>query len=648
MNQTALNNLDKFFDNPKPEEGGEVARLLKIVRMKRWLILTITAITFTLSLIYVFSLPDVYSGVTKILIEKMDEETPTKFEEFLIPKGDSGSIYYQTQVALMQSRSILEQTAEDLNLAGHYRRFVKNIQDNRQAARILRRNLKVQISRGTQILEVQVKDRNSQWAAKLANQVSENYVKETLKARLFVSDQILKWFPENARALQDGSAMAQLQKLSDKEITASLPSVMRDPVINQIKKEMVDLDAEIRELSRRYTDAHPKMKELREKAVYLDSEMKAQTEKILTGLKASLAGAFNVTNVRVVENAEVPLSPSGPPRILIIFACTFLGLSVSVMLSILLANFENNIKSEEDVRRIPLPFLGYIPLLQASDKVSGFKDFKGLIDSSASIIKDMISDKSGDPSAPKDFTPLKQVGLSDDKGVIDEIANVRAAIVFSLPAARNKVLMFTSAVPEEGKTTAATLLAMSIADYGEKVLLVDADMRKPSLHKIFGLPCNPGLSNCLIGSRSPEEVVVNLQSVGNIDVMTAGEKSPNPGMLLSSDAIRQFLTDLRAMYDRIIIDVPPALHIPDAWVLSQYVDGTILVFGSNMVHLSVAQKLAQKFTASNAAVVGAIINRADYKNLDGYYDYSYYRYYNRYRKYYRQEEGKAVEAEKMV
>lgn len=595
-----------------------LVRVLRIVQQKRWLIATITCVSISISLAYAFHLPNFYTGTVKIVVEGMVDK-PTQFDEVMMPEADGGNIYLQTQVSLIKGRKLLETAAEELNLAGHYGKFYGKVYTNRQAAKILVSNLRVQVTRGTQIVEVQVEDRAPEMAANIANAIARSYVRESLRDRLFISDQILKWFPEEGKALEGSSLMGQLRRLDDREITASLPSVTQNPVINQIKQEIVNLDAERRELSKRYTEEHPRMKELKARAEYLDQEMTVQTERILTGLKANLAGAFNITNVRIVEDAVVPKSPSGPPRLLIVLITSILGFSVSVLLAIFLANLDHTVKSEDEIQKIDLPFLGYVPLIQRLDLEARRKR-----QSAGELLEN----------------------IAGDKALIDEVANVRSAVIFSMPAERSKVLLCTSSLPEEGKTTVASLLAMSMVRMGEKVLLIDADMRKPSLHKRFGLRNNYGLSNCLAGTQAPEDVWVQMDELRGLHIITAGERTPNPAMLLNSKALWEFLERMKPQYDRIILDVPPALHIPDALILSQAVDGVILVFSSGMVHVNVAKKLRDKFRLSGTPIVGTIVNRAVYKNLDNYYDYSYYRYYNRYQKYYKKHEE--VEAEETL
>ena len=599
MSERSLNEIQ--LTSQDESDVLDLAFLWKIIQMKRWFIFTATAIAFTISAIYSLQLPTVYSARAKILVEKIDQSA-FQNPEILKPQPEWGTVYYQTRAELLQSRHILEQAAEQINLGEHYKKVYHDRRlTDEQAVRILSRLTDAKILRGTQIIELTVTDTNPEWAARIANAVSENFLKESLRERLFISDQLLKWFPEEGEALKKSSPISQLKMLEKEDAITSLPSVLHDPVINSIKQDRLRVDTEIKELSGRYTPEHPRMKELLARAGYLESEMKAQIQKIISGLKSGLAGEFGVSNVKVVESAVVPSLPSGPKRARVIFICTVLSLLGSIIFSTLLHHLDQNIRSEEDVRKIPMTFLGYLPMITALDRSSQNGRSQNLLDY-----------------------------ILSNPGLVDEVANIRTSVSFSMPAERSKLLMCTSAVPEEGKTTIASMLGISLAEAGEKVLLIDADMRKPSLHRVFSLENKVGLSNCLVGSAHTKDAIRTIERIPGLYVMTAGEKTPNPTILLGSATLTHLIQELESGYSKIIFDVPPSLHIADGLVLTGKIHGTILVFNAGRIHRSVGRKMKERIKSSGGVIIGSVINRANYKNLD----YSYYRYYREYRKYY--------------
>ncbi len=586
-----------------PEDKSDILDLVflwKLIYGKRWFIFTITAIVFAMSLIYSLRLPTVYTARTKILVEKIDQSA-FQNPEILKPQPEWGTTYYQTRAELLKSRHNLEQAVEQLNLLDHYRKTNKGIQTNEQATSILTNQVDTKILRGTQIIELSVIDTDPEWAAKIANAISESFLRESWKERLFISEQLLKWFPKEGKTLEENSPINQLKKLEKEDAIESLPSVSRDPVINSIKQEQLSVDGQIRELSRRYTSEHPKMKELISRAEYLESELKAQMNKIISGLKSGLIGEFGVSNVKIIEKAGTPIYPSGPKRLRLIVFATLLGFLGSILFLALLHHLDQNIRVEEDVQKIPLPFLGYLPLIAELEGHSKNGNFRKLFDH-----------------------------ILTDARLSNEISNVRAALLFSMPAERSKLLMCTSAIPEEGKTTIASMLSVALAEISERVILIDADMRKSSLHHLFGLENKCGLSNYLVGSAELKDVVQAVDNIPHLSVITAGENTPNPMILLSSATIDRLIGELEPNYDKIIFDVPPSLHISDGLILAGKVHGTILVFHAGKVHQNIGKKMKEKITSANGVVIGGIINRADYKKLD----YPYYQYYHQYTKYY--------------
>lgn len=590
------------------EDRSEVFDLVflwKLIQSKRWFIITITAVTFISAFIYSFNLPTIYTAYGKVLIERIDQSA-FQNPEILKPETEWGTSYYLTRAELIKSRQILQLAAETLNLKDYYKTIYKKIQTNEQAAAILTSKVETKILRGTQIIELSVDDTNPEWAAKIANAIAENFLKESWRERLFISEQLLKWFPQEGEALAKSSPIETLKKLEKDDAIESLPSISRDPVVNSIKQERLNVDAQLRELSRRYTPEHPKMKELVSRAEYLENEMKAQIDKIIGGLRSGLVGEFGVSNVKIVEKASIPLQPSGPKRFRLISLSTILGFFGSILLLALLHHLDESIKGEDDVRKIPLPFLGYLPKIVAL----------------------------GDD--PKTGARKKLNHVLSDTHLCNEISSVRAALLFSMPAERSKLLMCTSAIPEEGKTTIASMLSIALADAGERVIMIDADMRKPSLHKSFGIENKRGLTNYLIGSTELSEIIQAVDGVPRLSIMTAGDHTPNPTILLSSATIDRLIAELTPDYDKIIFDVPPSLHIPDGLILAGKMHGTILIFDAGKIHQNVGRKVREKIISAGGVVIGGIINRANYKNLD----YPYYQYYSKYSKYYHKSETK--------
>lgn len=187
-----------------------------------------------------------------------------------------------------------------------------------------------------------------------------------------------------------------------------------------------------------------------------------------------------------------------------------------------------------------------------------------------------------------------------------------------------KVIAVTSSSPGEGKTTTISNLAITFAQSGSKVLLIDADLRKPRAHKVFYLPNMMGMTSVL-AQRIDYKTCLAQTTIENLYVMTAGPIPPNPSELLSSNAMKNLMTQLRNDFDIILIDAPPVGVVTDAAILSTIVDGTILVVSSGDVEIEAAQRSKELLEKVNANILGVVLNKIAKEDYGNYY-FSYYYY----------------------
>jgi capsular exopolysaccharide synthesis family protein len=182
--------------------------------------------------------------------------------------------------------------------------------------------------------------------------------------------------------------------------------------------------------------------------------------------------------------------------------------------------------------------------------------------------------------------------------------------------------MLTSAGPSEGKSTTTTNLAVTYAQASKKVLIIDGDLRKPTMHHTFMKSNRRGLTNILAGHSTYQEVVVETH-VPNLHLLPSGPIPPNPSEMLSSQKMGLLLKDLKMEFDMIIIDTPPALAVTDAQVIAARCDGVILVINSGDVKREVAMKMKANLERVNAKILGVVLNNVDRKNQESYYYYYY-------------------------
>jgi len=215
----------------------------------------------------------------------------------------------------------------------------------------------------------------------------------------------------------------------------------------------------------------------------------------------------------------------------------------------------------------------------------------------------------------------KLVTHDNPKSIVSEqFRTVRTNINFSMPDKDLKTLLFTSSTPGEGKSTSASNVAIVFAEEGKKVLLVDADMRKPTMHYTFHKPNSTGLSNLLTRKWELKDVVIETEIEG-LHIVTSGPIPPNPAELLGSKTMDSLIEELIAGYDIVIFDAPPLLSVADAQILSNKCDGTILVISSGTAEKDSVIKAKEALVSSKANILGTLLNNFVLEKEHHYYQY---------------------------
>lgn len=204
--------------------------------------------------------------------------------------------------------------------------------------------------------------------------------------------------------------------------------------------------------------------------------------------------------------------------------------------------------------------------------------------------------------------------------VSEQFRTLRTNVNFASPDTELRTIVLTSAAPGEGKSTTSANLATVFAQEGKQVLLVDADMRKPTTHYTFHMPNTIGLSNVLTQQKTVEEAV-RPTTIERLHLMTSGPIPPNPAELLASNAMGMVIMELKKMYDMVIFDAPPVLSVTDGQVLANKCDGVILVINSGSTEKDMAVKAKEAITASNSKLIGAVLNNYELERDSHYYQY---------------------------
>lgn len=496
-----------------------------------------------------------------------------------------------------------------------------------------------------------------------ANKVIDYGDKEnTVVARLGALNQLLLQ-AENERK------NAQLAFDLSKNVgdVTTLPEIQRDPLVMELNKKITDLRQQREQLMVEFTPEWPDVKKVTQQLAQAEGELRAAYQRILSTVENqyktaaqredSLRKSFNVqlgetmnqnegaimakmlqqeidtnrqmlerlmqsqqgvelsgagllkNNIRIAELSSLPRSPVAPKRLQNILLSALLALVAGVGLVLFLDYVNNKIESVEDIDRyLRLPALGVIPLLD-----NGAKS-KRLLGGGGSHGKELV------PAGANGSIVLTQVEANSS--IAESYRQLRTSLLLSSAGHAPRTILFTSSQPAEGKTTTSVNTAISLAQTGSAVLIIDADLRRPRVHKIFGLKNNAGLSNFL---TSEEDLASLIQvAMPNLYVLPVGPLPPNPAELLGSPRMKQVIETLAANFDYVIVDSPPVSSFADSLILSSMVEGVIIVVKGGSTPREMAQRAKAHLQSVGARILGVVVNQIKLQPHDYYYYSSHY------------------------
>ena len=328
--------------------------------------------------------------------------------------------------------------------------------------------------------------------------------------------------------------------------------------------------------------------------------------------QADVERAQQARDVDIAEPARVPLGPIGPSRFRSVMLAFLLSLVAGIGLCFLLDHLDNTIKTVDDVNRyIHLPALGVIPSFDSSSprRLSGQRKLQTGGKSSASLIAATDALAKGDGATH----------------VAEAYRMLRTSILLAAAGHPPKTILLTSSQPGEGKTTTSVNIGICLSQMGAKVLIIDADMRRPRVHKMFGLNHRRGLSNYL-SSDLVLKNVIQATKIPNLWVLPSGIVPPNSADLLSSEKMRAMLQKLSGHFDHILIDSPPITSVTDPILLSRLVDGVVMIIHGGKSSRELVLHARQELYNVGAKIFGIVLNNINLQR-DGY-DYYYYRRYH--------------------
>jgi capsular exopolysaccharide synthesis family protein len=333
--------------------------------------------------------------------------------------------------------------------------------------------------------------------------------------------------------------------------------------------------------------------------------------------EADLARMMRVNNIRVVDVATEPGGSIRPRVSANVGIGVALGLLVGLVFAWVRQQLDSSVKSPDDLeQKLGLSFLGLLPEVEDEDS----RERPGAEKKKRKRFARLAEGATGNPiELVVHNRPLS--------GIAEAARSVRTNLMFASPDKPHRRLLVTSAAPSEGKTTVACSIAIAFAQSGQRTCIIDCDLRRPRLHRIFGRAGDTGITNVLVGDATLDDVAKPTQ-VENLWSIPAGPTPPNPADLLHSAAFKKFLADVSARFDRVVIDSAPLVAVTDSAIVSTLVDGTVFVVRAFKTAVQVSRQGLRALRDVDANVVGAVLNGVNLNRREYGYYYQYY-YYKR-------------------
>lgn len=463
---------------------------------------------------------------------------------------------------------------------------------------------------------------------------------------------------------------------------STLPEIQRDPIVQELNVKITELRQRREQLLVEFTPEWPDVKKVSQQLQQLEGELRASHQRILStienqyrsavqredslrksfaqqraetmqqnqgaieakllqseidsnrhlldsllqsqkGVEVSAAGLKS--NIRIAEIAPTPREPVAPKRTQNILLCGLLSLIGGLGLVLFLDYLNNRIESVEDIDRyLRLPALGVIPALENSGKARRL------------LGKGVSANGNGAGALPSPVATgsdaLLLTNVEANSSVAESYRQLRTSLLLSSASHAPRTLLITSSQPAEGKTTTSVNTSISLAQTGASVLIIDADLRRPRVHRVFGLKNNAGLSNYLAGETDLASLIQI--AIPNLYVLPVGPLPPNPAELLGSPKMKVLVETLSANFDYVVIDSPPVSSFADSLILSALVEGVIIVVKAGVTSREMAQSTKAHLQSVGAKILGVVVNQIKLQPHDYYYSSTYY---NRY--YYGNEDG---------
>lgn len=714
--------------------------LWRVLMKHRVVIFAVTLLSLATAAWYAFRTPPVYESIARIEI-RPQESTNIGIDQLIEQKAQNEpQTDLLTEVSILQSDSVLFQTAQSLDLLDHLRsRWAVSAREKGQSVpasgpeitpverramiNFIRDGLNAKVITGTNLVEIRYRNEDPKLGAAVANRLVETYQDEGLRTKFDRTMHVSTWLQKQLEGLKTEASNAQqelaeyqrahnivgtdqnsnltLQALNDLsmglddaeadrimkevrmrdfeamgsnlvEVAGSNPNLatLRDrlndletqraqlvtkfgsknprivDVQSQIQSVQTQIDGEValtrRQVRSDYESALGVEEALRKRledqkdAAYKLNEGAAQyailqnqaelTRDLYDTLQmklkeATVTAGLSAANITVVDSAQVPYLPVVPRKRLSVLLGLIGGLLSGCVLSFLIESIDDRLQTSDEVESVTtLPSLAAVPHLPESTDVAKRHSKEQLTDKARRMNRQLVS-------------------LNDSKSIgAEAYRNLRSSLLLSSIDNPPRIIVVTSAFPKEGKTTTSINCAIVLAQRGEKVLLVDVDLRRGTLGSVFGISSRTaGLTTLLSTPDAYREITAPLPELPSLHVLQTGPRVPNPAEILSSVRMQEQVRQWSEEYDRIVLDTAPLLSVSDTQAVAVFADTVVLVTRARMTRRRALIRARDLLLRINAPIAGVVVNDVDarlenfYTNRYGMYGYGYgYGYHGRY------------------